>query len=1086
MKNACPATRVAIHGLISGLACWVACSLPSVASAQTRTLRIVTYNIQDDVGTTTPLPGLIAPFSGGSVTNGGVLEGIGEETVAGDPAQPLDILALQETTSNMTTVQPIVDGLNTFYSVHNIAAGYAMSTYQATESGGFTGSGNGPNALVYNTNTVQLLASVPVDPPGGTNNLGSVSGEYREVMRYEFAPAGVTPATNNEFYIYVSHYKASTGVTNALHRLGEAQIIRNDEATNLAADTRVLYVGDYNADDNSGGAAYLTILSNSAPNGVQQGQGIDPLNTSAATNIDWSDTTTNTTILFMLSEESYELRYRDDLQVMTSNVYYDVAGGLQYVAGSYHSFGNNGTTPWGTTVDSVTNTALSGIASNALISAAELLQDLTSASDHLPVVADYTVSVEIPAPSASFTASPTNGFAPLTVTFTDTSSGTITDRFWDFGDATTTNTTLTTLNHTYNTNGSYTVQLIVSGPGGVSTNVQSASIVVAAPCTFPLSATNASFSDLGGTGTVTVTPYTNVCAWTATSNDSWIQIDGGSVSATGSAVVVYTVLPNTATTSSRTGTLTVAGQTFTVTQSGDITPPTVALTAPSSGIVSNVIALSATATDDVAVAKVEFYLEGTVLVGTRTAPPYTVTFDTTTVGDGSVCFIAKAYDPAGNVGSSAPACVTVDNQPPTAPTAVTAKGVSTSAISVSWTAATDAGSGVAFYTVFRDGTQIAATPATTYTDTGLALESVHCYQVVATDNAGRVSPSSAAACGQTFTTVAALAGTYNGLVIQTNAPSFASSGPLKLVLGNTGAFTASLKLGRTHISFKGQFSTAGDSAGSVAAGKLGTVQVALHLDLAGTDQITGTISGGAFTSQLLAGRGAFSRANPCPLAATYTAVLQPSTNTHPNLPQGFGYGTLTVAPTGTGRISGFLGDGTKLSVNAPVSKQGLWPLYKSLYRGEGAAIGWVTIGTNGLADATLDWFRPPTPTSPLYPAGFDTVVTLAGNKYARPVNSGASFSGNGQLTLGGGNLGAEIVKEVYIDATGGVSFSFVNAENVQMKLNLATGQFSGSFTHPTLNQTVTFKGLVLQLDKTGAGYFVGPSETGFAVIQLLP
>ena len=79
------------------------------------------------------------------------------------------------------------------------------------------GNGNGPNALVYNTKTVQLLASVPVDPPGGTGNLGSASGEYREVMRYEFAPAGVAPTATNEFYIYVSHYKAE-------HRLGQRKL----------------------------------------------------------------------------------------------------------------------------------------------------------------------------------------------------------------------------------------------------------------------------------------------------------------------------------------------------------------------------------------------------------------------------------------------------------------------------------------------------------------------------------------------------------------------------------------------------------------------------------------------------------------------------------------------------------------------------------------------------------------------------------------------------------------------------------------------------------------------------------------------
>jgi hypothetical protein len=601
-----------------------------------------------------------------------------------------------------------------------------------------------------------------------------------------------------------------------------------------------------------------------------------------------------------------------------------------------------------------------------------------------------------------------------------------------------------------------------------------------------LSATNASFGDFGGNGTVTVTPYTNVCAWTASSNVSWIQITGGSVSATGSAVVAYTVLPNTTTTSSRTGTMTIAGQTFTVTQSGDNTPPTVTVTAPTSGIVSNTVLIIATATDDVAVVKVEFYRDGSVLLGTVATPPYSVTLDTTKIADGSHCFTAKAYDPAGNVGSSAAACVSVDNNPPTTPTGLAAKGVSTTAINLSWTASTDAGSGVDYYIVYRDGTQITATTGTAYSDTGLTLGTPHCYTVVAIDNAGRASLPSAQACGQTFTTVAALLGTYNGLVLPTNAPAFASSGPIKLVLSPTGAFSATMKLGTVHISFKGQFDDSGNAAVTISGGKLGTLQVALHLDLSGTDQITGTVSGGAFTSPLLAGRAAFSGANPCPLAGTYTAVFQPSTNNDPNVPQGFGYGTLTVVTAGNGRMTGFLGDGTRLSVTAPLSKQGAWPMYEALYRGAGAAIGWATIGTNGQVDATVDWFRPVVPTSAFYPAGFNTVVTLAGNKYVRPVNFSPSFSGNAQLTLGGGNLGTDIVKDVYIDAKGDVAFAFVNDENVQMKLNPATGQFSGSFTHPTLTETIIFKGLVLQIDKTGAGYFVGSSETGFAVIQLLP
>jgi len=79
-------------------------------------------------------------------------------------------------------------------------------------------------------------------------------------------------------------------------------------------------------------------------------------------------------------------------------------------------------------------------------------------------------SVLTNAPTAVFSASPTNGATPLAVTFTDSSTGPITNRFWSFGDGGTTNfVDATNPAHTYTT-GVYNVTLIVSGNGGCSTN----------------------------------------------------------------------------------------------------------------------------------------------------------------------------------------------------------------------------------------------------------------------------------------------------------------------------------------------------------------------------------------------------------------------------------------------------------------------------------------------------------------------------------------------------------------------------------------------------------------------------------------
>jgi len=383
-----------------------ACCLATTLYAQTRILRIAAYNIEADIGVTNkqptftnsvaaaaegpPLPGLIAPpTAANNFAAGGVLEGIGEELVNGH-AQPLDILALEETTSNPTTVTPIVNGLNAFYG---IAGMYSNSLYQATESSGNNAFGNGPNAIIFNTRTVNLLASVPVDPPGGAGNLGSISGEYREVMRYQFAPAGVAANASNIFYVYVSHYKSgsSSSVTNS--RNGEALIIRSNMLTTLPPGARILHVGDFNTGDASE-PMYATLT---APGTNQL---IEPLNPLRSLSTNWDGNSTSE--LPAKTDSVIALHYRDDYQMMTTNIYFGTSAGLALIAGTFHPFGNNGTTAYLGSANSGTNTALNNrLITNGpiFISAAQLCVDLTGAADHLPVVADYTIP--IPAPRIS-------------------------------------------------------------------------------------------------------------------------------------------------------------------------------------------------------------------------------------------------------------------------------------------------------------------------------------------------------------------------------------------------------------------------------------------------------------------------------------------------------------------------------------------------------------------------------------------------------------------------------------------------------------------------------------------------------------
>ncbi len=90
-------------------------------------------------------------------------------------------------------------------------------------------------------------------------------------------------------------------------------------------------------------------------------------------------------------------------------------------------------------------------------------------------------------------------------------------------------------------------------------------------------------------------------------------------------------------------------------------PPTVTITSPANGaIVSGTLGIQASATDDVAVSQVEFFVNG-VRICTDTSSPYSCSWDTRTAANGSHWVHARAYDGAGASGSSPTVGITVNN-----------------------------------------------------------------------------------------------------------------------------------------------------------------------------------------------------------------------------------------------------------------------------------------------------------------------------------------------------------------------------------------------------------------------------------------
>ena len=93
----------------------------------------------------------------------------------------------------------------------------------------------------------------------------------------------------------------------------------------------------------------------------------------------------------------------------------------------------------------------------------------------------------------------------------------------------------------------------------------------------------------------------------------------------------------------------------------DTTAPTIAITEPTGDSpLSGTVTVAANATDNEGVASVTFYVGSTAL-NMLTTPPYSISWDTTSVADGNYTLTAKAYDAAGNETTSAPVSVTVMN-----------------------------------------------------------------------------------------------------------------------------------------------------------------------------------------------------------------------------------------------------------------------------------------------------------------------------------------------------------------------------------------------------------------------------------------
>jgi hypothetical protein len=159
---------------------------------------------------------------------------------------------------------------------------------------------------------------------------------------------------------------------------------------------------------------------------------------------------------------------------------------------------------------------------------------------------------------------------------------------------------------------------------------------------------------------------------------------------------------------------------------------------------------SAAASDNVAIASVQFTVGGSNVGAPVTSLPYTTAWNSTGVPDGPHTILAVAHDAAGNYATSTVVAVTVDNTAPTI-SSIASSSVASSAQTITWTTNEAATSQVSYGTTLSYGSaSSSAVLATSHsiTLTGLTASTVYDFQVSSTDAAGNLATSS----NQTFTT----------------------------------------------------------------------------------------------------------------------------------------------------------------------------------------------------------------------------------------------------------------------------------------------------------------------------------------------
>jgi len=428
-------------------------------------------------------------------------------------------------------------------------------------------------------------------------------------------------------------------------------------------------------------------------------------------------------------------------------------------------------------------------------------------------------------------------------------------------------------------------------------------------------------------------------------------------------------------------------------------------------------------------------------------------------------------------------------------------------LKVSGTALTDSLSSLAevWYQLNNTGWQQATTSATTkgnqakWSAAVILKAGTNVFQVYAVDASGQSSLTNAAYFVPNQYVL--VAGSYTGLFYDTNGVvTPTNAGLFNLSVTTAGGYSGKLQMGGASYSFSGKL-TNGAAQTTAKQGK-SSVRVSLLVDLTNnTDRVFGVISNGTWQATLDGDRAVFDGKNLiCPQYGRYNFTFSgtnltlgltnltlaganfalPGINSS-NQPAAGSFGTITVSKAGKIAFAASLSDGTTFSQSAPVSKTGLWPLYASLYKGQGLVWSWQSFPSTALGNfaGDLAWLKPPLAKSKYYPDGFMLRATPLGSAFPTLVKGenvfGLSTTNPSTLIVIGSELPGGITNAISISPKNRVSNLGTEVTKLSLSFSTTPGTFSGKFTPTAGGQAVSFRGVVLE-NTNSTGFFLGTNQ----------